>query len=143
METLGGQLQLYHVGSCPQPHSMDHAPPPVVATPQPPDWDFATPLSAQSATVAHLLRGADELVHQGRLGPQARDRYFSAMKQHYEPFLMQPLSVESLGLVQLKALCQMLKLPAPTFSSIGDARGAIAKRRVGGDGLRVAHFLAE
>ena len=122
--------------------AVDSAPPPTAAPPQPSEG-FATPLSAQSATVAYLLRGADELVRQGQLGPRAREHYFSAMKQHYEPFHMQPLSVENAGLVQLKALCNLLKLPTPTFSSIAGAREAIAKKRVGADDFRVAQFLAE
>ena len=118
------------------------APPAMVATLQLPEA-FATPLSVQSNTVAHLLRGADELVRQGRLGPKAREHYFSAMKQHYEPFQMQPLTVESTSLVQLKALCQLLKLPAPSFGSIASAREAVAKKRVGADDFRVARYLAE
>ena len=122
--------------------AVDGASPPTAAPPQPSEG-FATPLSAQSATVAYLLRGADELVRQGQLGPRAREHYFSAMKQHYEPFHMQPLSVESAGLVQLKALCQLLKLPTPNFNSIAGAREAIAKKRVGADDFRVAQFLAE
>ena len=52
-------------------------------------------------------------------------------------------TVEMLGLVQLRPLCQMLQIPAPTFTSVGETRADITKRCVGPAGYRVAHFLAE
>ena len=52
-------------------------------------------------------------------------------------------TAEMLGLVQLRPLRQMLQIPAPTFTSVGETRAAITKRCIGPAGYRVARFLAE
>jgi len=52
-------------------------------------------------------------------------------------------TVEMLGLVQLRPLCQMLQILAPTFTSVGETRADITKRCVGPAGYHAARFLAE
>ena len=117
---------------------------PLPVAPEVQAWPSATPLAAQNPVVARLLQGAEDIVQQGRLTALARDRYFAAMRQHYEPYRPSVACIETLSMAQLRSLCVQMQIPVPqSFHKLGETRAAIGKRCVGPDEYRVAQFLAE
>ena len=105
---------------------------------------FATPLSEQRPEIATLLRDAQGLVRSGALTPASLERYFAALRQHYEPYRPQMPAVETLSFAQAKALCPKLGLKPPaSFAKLDEVRACILKQRTSYDELRIAHFLAE
>ena len=105
---------------------------------------FATPLTEQPPETRPLLEKAVALVEEGAWSRSACQRYFAALRQHYEPDALQPTRLESLSFCQLQELCATLQLPPPqNFKGMGAARATISTKCAGVIGYFVSRYLAE
>ena len=108
------------------------------------DEIFATPLPEQPPEIRPLLERAVALVSEGAWTRSTCQRYFAALRQHYEAHALQPARVETLSFPQLQELCGKLQLPAPKdYKDMPAARTAISKKCVGVTEYFVARYLAE
>ena len=105
---------------------------------------FATPLAEQPSEIRALLEKAVALVAEGVWSRSTCQRYFAALRKHYEPDMLQPTRVESLSFLQLQELCAKLQLSPPKdIRDLQHARAAISKNCIGLTEYCVARYLAE